>query len=344
MTRHRLATAVLWLGSPLVLLVVVALAARHDLEAPYADFPAAGLTLEIPSGSGAGEIASLLKRAGVIPSSLLFRAQVRLKGLSTKLQAGEYRFDRASSPVEVAEKLVRGEVFLHGLTVPEGLTLEEIARIMSTSRHWEEVEIQEALTRPELLHDLDPQASTLEGYLFPDTYRFPRGFPADDLVLRMLERFRETFGPDARARADELGLSVREVVTLASLVEEEARLPHERPLVASVIRNRLARGMKLEIDPTVIYALQRAGRPVGALRRSDLSLEDPYNTYLHPGLPPGPICSPGLASLEAALHPAESDYLYFVVDPSRRGAHHFSSSYREHMRAVRRYRAQDQYR
>jgi UPF0755 protein len=313
--------------------------AWHDLQTPYAAFPPPGVTVEVRPGAGGGEIARALEREGVVPSAFLFRAYVRIEGLGGQLQAGEYRFETAASPAEVARKLAGGEVLLHKVTVPEGLTVEETAGVLSRSGYWEEPEVREALGHPEWIHDLDPGAPDLEGYLFPDTYAFPRGIPADEIVRTMLDRFREVYA-EGTAEAG-TGLTVREMVTLASLVEEETRLAMERPVVSSVIHNRLERGMKLEIDPTVIYALRRAGLPGTPLKRSDLRYEDPYNTYLHPGLPPGPICSPGRASLEAAIRPAPTEYLYFVVDPAREGAHYFSRTHREHLRAVRRYRQRE---
>jgi UPF0755 protein len=339
--RPLLARAFLLVGVPLLVAAIGARVAWHDLHAPYAAFPPPGVTLEVRPGAGGGEIARSLEAAGVVPSALLFRAYVRAAGLGGSLQAGEYRFERAASPVEVARKLARGEVLLHRVTLPEGLTVEETARVLSGAGYWEEAEVREALAHPEWIQDLDPEAPDLEGYLFPDTYAFPRGVPAGRVVRSMLERFREVCGEEERLRSAELGLTVRQAVTLASLVEREARLPAERPVVSSVIHNRLGRGMKLEIDPTVIYALRRAGLPAVPLKRSDLRHDDPYNTYLHPGLPPGPICSPGSAALTAALHPARTDYLYFVVDPGREGAHYFSRTHSEHLRAVRRYRQRE---
>jgi UPF0755 protein len=193
-----------------------------------------------------------------------------------------------------------------------------------------------AARRVDAIADLDPAASDLEGYLFPDTYEFARRTPPDQILARMVARFREVFTA-ARAAAGESGLSPRETVTLASLIEEETHIPSERALVGSVFRNRLRRGMLLQCDPTVAFALTLAGRPRSPLTRADLRFDSPYNTYLHAGLPPGPIASPGQAALRAALEPYPSAYLYFVADGS--GGHFFARTLPEHLRAVRRWRA-----
>ena len=339
-SRPRAWLGALWLVAtvPALLGALAARAARDDLLRPYAAFPAPGVAVEIPSGAHGAEIGRRLEEAGVVPSALLFRAYLRAEGLEGRLRAGEYRFEGAASPAEVARKLVRGEVVLHAVTVPEGLTVEETARALAAPGWWSEEEVRRALAHPEWVRDMDPRATTLEGYLFPETYTFSRGTPAREIVRAMIARFRRVCGPPERVRAAGLGFSTRQIATLASLVEKEARLPEERPVVASVIHNRLRLGMKLEVDATVIHALRRQGRWNGSLLLDDLKVEDPYNTYLAPGLPPGPICSPGEASLRAALRPAETAYLYYVVDPDGGGGHRFSRSLAEHQQAVWRYR------
>jgi UPF0755 protein len=186
-----------------------------------------------------------------------------------------------------------------------------------------------------LVADLDPQAMDLEGYLFPETYALPRRTPAARLVAMMVHRFRAVYTDDLRQQAEAQGLSTREVVTLASIVEKEAGLGEERPLVAAVFRNRLRIGMGMQADPTVIYALQRAGRWDGNIRRDDLQFDSPYNTYRYRGLPPGPIAAPGRASIEATLNPADVPYLYFVSRND--GTHVFSRTYEEHRRNVQEY-------
>jgi UPF0755 protein len=213
-----------------------------------------------------------------------------------------------------------------------------VEAVLVEAGYWKADQVRHALGRVELIRDLAPEAVSLEGYLFPETYSFPRSAGADDVVRDMTVRFRQVFGPKLREAAREKGLSVHQAVTLASLVEEEVRLAEESPLVASVIHNRLGRGQRLEVDATVVYALRLEGRYRPPLRRSDLEFASPYNTYLHPGLPPGPIAAPGRAALEAAVMPAETDYLYYVLKPDDSGAHAFTRTYREHLREVRRLR------
>ncbi len=199
------------------------------------------------------------------------------------------------------------------VAVPEGLTGEEIAALLRPGDAEGAAAFRRAFGATDLIADWDPRAKDLEGYLFPNTYHLPRKASEAEIVEAMVAEFREVFDEGRRRRAAELGLSVRDVVTLASLIEEETALPEERPLVSAVFHNRLKIGMKLDCDPTVAYALKRAGRYTGRLLLRDLKFESPYNTYLHAGLPPGPISNPGQASLDAALHPAPENYLYFVA-------------------------------
>jgi len=216
------------------------------------------------------------------------------------------------------------------------LTLAEVAALLEREGWADAASVRAAARRVDAIADLDPAAGDLEGYLFPDTYQFARGTSPDQIVARMVARFREVFSAADVNAARASGRSLREVVTLASLIEEETRLASERALVGSVFRNRLRRRMLLQCDPTVAFALALDGRPRSALTRADLRFDSPYNTYLHPGLPPGPIASPGEAALRAALEPYPSNYLYFVA--SGTGGHHFTRTLPEHLRAVRRYR------
>ena len=213
-----------------------------------------------------------------------------------------------------------------------------MATLFEQGGHGTAAEFQAAASAAELIEDLDPEAPDLEGYLFPDTYALPRGATAARLVGLMVARFREAFDPALREAAAGRGLTVREAITLASLVEKETARADERALVASVYHNRLRRPMLLQCDPTVIYALEKAGTYDGNLRRADLSLDSPYNTYRYQGLPPGPIAAPGRAALEAAVHPAETDHLYFVSRND--GSHVFASTLREHNANVRKYQVQ----
>jgi UPF0755 protein len=222
------------------------------------------------------------------------------------------------------------------VTFPEGLTLVEVAARLEQAGFGTAVEFEAVFEQPDLVRDLDDRAEDLEGYLFPDTYHFPKGESPDRVARAMVQRFREVTGEGYAAEAEAVGLDLRGAVVLASLIERETSLPEERARVARVFHNRLARGMRLECDPTVIYALARSGRHVERLSRDDLAFESPWNTYVVRGLPAGPIANPGLASLRAAVHPAEGDEIYFVAAPD--GGHRFSSTLEEHLKAVREWR------
>jgi UPF0755 protein len=261
-----------------------------------------------------------------------------LSGSARHLKAGEYRFDRPMSARDVVGKIARGEVDLVSVTFPEGLTIAEMARIFEAHGFGPAQEFVAAGGDPTPIRALDPAARDLEGYLFPDTYAVPRRARATDIVHAMTERFQKVLTPELRAAAEQRGLTVRQLVTLASIVEKETARPEERPLVAAVYANRLRLGMGLQCDPTVIYALQRAGRYDGNIRRVDLMFDSPYNTYRYAGLPPGPIAAPGRASLEAAAHPADNDYLYFVSRND--GSHEFARTLTEHNRNVQRFQIQ----
>jgi UPF0755 protein len=321
-------------AAAVVLLAAALAGAGGEVLVPYRGF-VAPVDLEIPAGADAAQVSTRLGEAGVIRSPAIFRMMIRLSGTARRLQAGEYRFQEAASALGVLRRLLRGDVLLHRVTIPEGLRREETIAILVAAGLGDEAALEAAARDPAPIADLDPRAPDLEGYLFPDTYHLPRGAPPRVLLATMVDRFREVFGPAERRRAAELRLSVREAVTLASLVEKEAALADERPLVAAVFHNRLRRGMLLQCDPTVIYALVRRGGYDGRLTREALRVDSPYNTYLHAGLPPGPIASPGAAALRATLHPADAGYLYFVARND--GSHHFSTGLQEHERAVDRY-------
>ncbi|MGD0782073.1 MAG: endolytic transglycosylase MltG, partial [Candidatus Aminicenantales bacterium] len=222
------------------------------------------------------------------------------------------------------------------VTVAEGLTSLETFPLFVAAGFGTEEEFHKASTDTSALGILDPLAADLEGYLYPETYRLPKGIPAAGILSKMVDQFRGVFAEPWRRRAAALGFSVRDAVILASLIEKETGRPEEKPLVSSVFHNRLRADMRLECDPTIIYALKKAGTYDGKLHGKDLRFESPYNTYLHAGLPPGPICNPGRASLAAALHPADTEFLYFVARHD--GSHQFSRTLREHNRAVDEYR------
>jgi UPF0755 protein len=291
--------------------------------------------VEIPQGAGTREIGERLVAAGVIPDRLTYRAALWLNGNARRLKAGEYRFTDAMAPLAVLDKIARGEVFVINVTFPEGLTVAEMAQIFEAHGFGPRSAFVAAAKDPSPVRAIDPTARDLEGYLFPDTYPLARHTEAGKLVRLMVTRFEHAFGTAIREAADERGLSVRQVVTLASLVEKETARAEERPVVAAVYENRLRIGMGLQCDPTVIYALAREGKYTGNLTRNDLLFDSPYNTYRYPGLPPGPIASPGLASIEAAVHPADSEFLYFVGRGD--GTHVFARNLGEHNVNVMKY-------
>lgn len=324
------------IGWGLLLIVLVAAAGAAwfymTLERPYKGYDGSEQFVEIPTGRGPAAIGESLAAAGVVQSGEAFRMAVWLRGSGRRLQAGEYRFDRPMTAAEVVDKIAKGDVFVRATTFREGLTVREMAAVFETAGLGSAADFMAASKNAALIHDLDPGARDLEGYLFPDTYTLPRKTTAPQLVERMVARFQKVMTPELRQQAEARGLSVRELVTLASLVEKETAKPEERPVVAGVYSNRLKIGMGLQCDPTVIYALMLAGRYDGNIRKGDLQIDSPYNTYRYAGLPPGPIAAPGEASLRAAANPADVPYFYFVSRND--GSHVFSTTYEEHNRAV----------
>jgi len=305
------------------------------LSRPYRGFVGDETFVDLPAGTGVAEIARRLAAAGVVPDPYTFRLAAHLAHDDRRLQAGEYRFSEAATPGDVAARLARGDVFTRPVTFPEGLTIEEMAAVFEHTGIGSAASFRDAAANGGLVAGFDPEAATLEGYLFPDTYPMSRQAGAPELVAAMVARFGRVFDADLRAAAVAAELNAREVVTLASLIELETAQPAERPLVAAVFRNRLRLGMPLQCDPTVVYALVRAHRWRGTIHKVDLDFDSPYNTYRVAGLPPGPIASPGRASLEAAVHPAQVSYLYFVSRND--GTHAFATTLAEHNRNVAMY-------
>jgi UPF0755 protein len=304
----------------------------------YRGFAGAEQFVDLPSGAGSRTIGDRLVAAGVVRDPITFRIALWRSGQGRRLKAGEYRFDRAMTPAEVIDKIARGDVFVVPVTFPEGLTIDEMSKIFESHGFGPASAFVAAARDATPIRALDPSATDLEGYLFPDTYPLPRHTDAAKLVQQMVARFEHELTPDLRRAATARSLTIRQVVTLASIVEKETARPDERPRVASVYETRLRIGMALQCDPTVIYALTQAGRYAGNLTRENMAFESPYNTYRHAGLPPGPIASPGRASLEAAIHPAEADYLYFVSRND--GSHEFARTFDEHNRNVQKYQVQ----
>ena len=320
-------------------LIVIALLAGASaawvwsgLDRSYKGYDGAEQFVDIPSGAGPVSIGRRLKDAGVIRDEMGFRAALAASGSGRRLQAGEYRFDRPMTVREVVAKIARGDVYLRPITFREGLTIRQMAELFESKGFGPGSAFIESAKNARLIHHIDPEARDLEGYLFPDTYALPRHSTPSQLIASMVAGFEKALSPALREQAAARGLSVRKLVTLGSIVEKETGKDTERSLVAAVYANRLRIGMGLQCDPTVIYALERAGRYTGDLTREDLRFDSPYNTYRYAGLPPGPIAAPGLASLEAAANPPDAPYLYFVSRND--GTHAFASSLDEHNRNV----------
>ena len=295
----------------------------------------------IDPGSGTQTIVGRLAEAGVVDHPLVLKIYLRLTGRGGNLKAGDYKFPSPISPLQAVEKIRRGEVDLERVTIPEGFNRFDIAETLSakTGKATPE-EFLRLMEYQTPIEQIAPAARNLEGYLFPDTYNYNSKTTPDDLIRAMVDRFQEVFATDWSARASRVGLTVHQVVTLASIIEKEAKVPDERPHMASVFFNRLKRGMPLASDPTFIYAAILAGDYDG--NPNQMRYRDrysPYNTYLVSGLPPGPIASPGRASLEAVLNPDDTDDLYFVVNGTA-GRHKFSRTAAEHEAAVEEYRRQ----
>ena len=294
--------------------------------------PAQTEILLFPAGSGSQHIAQELQDHGVIHSAraFLFLHYVRP---GRKLKAGEYKFDREANALDVLNRIARGDVYTHTVVVPEGYNMFDIAQAVELAGLGKADDfLQIAQRDTDLIHSIDPQAKSLEGYLFPDTYQFTRTQTMHDIVAAMVRRF------EKEAKALALTGDIHQTVTMASIVEKETGAADERPEVASVYWNRLNKKMALDADPTVVYAALLDRRYRGTIYQSDLQRDSAYNTYKVPGLPPGPIANPGRASLQAAMKPAATNYLYFVAVGDGSGRHHFSATYDEHQRNVAAYR------
>lgn len=318
----------------LVVLAGIGLAGFGWFQAsqPYRGY-AGEVLVEIPRGMPTGTIANRLAKEGVIQSPWLFYvARVLRPGL--KPQAGEYRFTKAETPFSVLERLTKGEIASYDVVVPEGHNVWDIAAVVARFGYIREQDFLKVALAPGLIRDLDPKAESLEGFLFPSTYRLTRHTTAEQFCRLMTDQFRRQWKAiEGSDKAD-----IHEIVTMASLIEKESGVPEERPLVSSVYWNRLRKGMRMECDPTTIYAAMLRGRWRGTIYKSDLESDHPYNTYRHKGLPPGPIANPGAASLAAAIHPAESKFIYFVAKGDGTGSHNFAVDFSAHQKNVTSYR------
>ncbi len=316
---------------------------RGELDRSYRGYSQHDVIVDIPHGTSRSGIAKMLVQNGVVRSELAFEL-LSLWRSRQRLQAGEYRFDQPVTPRQVFDTIAAGHIYIHTIKVPEGWTMFDIADALEREGLCRRSEFLAAARDPALILDLAPGARTLEGFLFPATYEFTRHTTPLEIAATMVRRFRTVWGTLPGIDHDTagsitglpVGMDVERVVTMASLVERETPLERERPLVAGVFYNRLHKGMPLQCDPTVMYALDLAGQPVHTLGPGDVSFDSPYNTYRHAGLPPGPIANPGEAALRAALDPPDVPYLFFVANTE--GGHFFSRTLAEHNRNVVRYR------
>lgn len=311
--------------------------------------------ITIEHGTTLNGVIARLSEAGIVRYPTALKIYLKLTGSGATPKAGDYKFDSPISPLQAIEKIERGEVFRQYVTIPEGFNRFDIAEKLADAtqkatreeflRLMDKDEFPRFAQDPALIRlvkeEIPPEVTNLEGYLFPDTYSFTLKDRPEDLIRMMVARFKEVFKPEWKQQAQKLGMSVHKIVTLASMIEEEAKVPDERPRMASVFYNRLKKGMKLQSDPTFIYAAKLAGNYDGNPNNGYRDRPSPYNTYFTDKLPPGPIASPGRASLEAALYPENSDYLYFVVSGTD-GRHKFSRTQAEHDLAVAEYRRQQE--
>lgn len=311
-------------------LVTAAVLAAWRVLAPVEAGP---LVVEVPPGEGTVSIARRLHHAGAIRSPEGFVALSFARGSFRGLRAGEYEIPQGASTLSVLELIEAGRVRQHGVLLPEGGTVAELAVALENARLAMTADVLRVASDPAFLRAQGIEGPSVEGYLFPDTYHLVRGMTAEQILGRMVQRMQHKLTPELRARAQERRLTIHEVLTLASIVEREAVVPEERRLISAVFVNRLRLGMPLQADPTVQYALRKERR---ALSRVDLQTDDPFNTYVRTGLPPGPIANPGLSAIEAALDPAQVRYLYFVKKDDQH--HTFSTTLEEHNLAVARYR------
>jgi UPF0755 protein len=306
-----------------------------EIENPYWGSSEKEVFIEIVPHSKTNQIADLLVQKGILRHRLPFMLYVRYKDMARHIQAGEYRFADPATPAQVAQRLVKGDVSFLSVTIPEGLTAQETVALLSKSGVGDLDALQQQLTRTDWIRDLDPHARNLEGYLFPETYRFNHKTDSETAIKTMVDEFRKRIAKIEALYPPGPGWTVPRIVILASMIEKEAKQVEEGPLVASVLINRLEKGMPLACDATIIYAMKRAGTYEGRLRKADLMMESPYNSYRHLNLPPGPIANPGENSLRAALNPAHSAYFYYVSRND--GTHQFSKDFEAHQNAVNRF-------
>ena len=328
--------ALIFILIPLFIIACAAAGLIFELRI-YADTPAnvntsQNVIVNVRQGQTLRTTADILQQASLIKSRLKFILIARIKGLDKHLKAGEYLLSATMPPRQILEIMVKGAVNLHKLTVPEGYSIPQIAVLVENANFGTKIDFIKTATDPVLAGKYGLEAATFEGYLFPDTYFFPREVAMEQIISTMVNRFRSVFTTEWKVRAADLGFTVHQIVTLASIIEKETGAAFERPIISSVFHNRLKKKMRLESDPTVIYGIKNFD---GNLTRKHLSTHTSYNTYKIRGLPAGPIANPGRASLEAALYPEKTVFLYFVS--KRDTTHYFSTNLKEHNQAVRKY-------
>lgn len=299
---------------------------------PFKGYSEESKIVIIERGSTVSEMIHILVLAGVLKDEQGFKVILKFKGGEHALLAGEYFFDKPMSAMDVYEKFRRGDVYYHRFTVPEGKDIYDISDIAGEAGLIKPEELLSIMKDPSLIRDIDPEADSLEGYIFPDTYLVSRIMEPREIVAKMITNFREKLGADLKRTIEAHGLNIRRIVIIASIIEKEASLQEERSIISSVIYNRLKLGMGLQMDPTIIYALKKEGAYDGNLKREHKALDSPYNTYKYRGLPPGPICNPGISSIFAACNPADTKYLYYVSKND--GSHEFSTNVHDHNMAV----------
>ena len=287
--------------------------------------------VQVPEGVTYSQGITILINEGMIRNKLVFLVLGRITKIDRKLRAGFYKLSTSMTPYEIFDRLRKGRVLEFMITIPEGSDLNDIRMALKANSLIDDASWKIVRDR-EFLRALNIDAPSLEGYLFPETYLFAKGTSPKDIFATMVDKMREGFDQTLKRRAEELGMNENTILTLASIIEKEAAADEERPLVSAVLHNRLKKNMRLQMDPTVIYGVKRMGE---VITREDLKKQTPYNTYVIDGLPPGPISSPGIKSIQAALYPAKTDYLFFVSRND--GRHHFSSSNKEHEKAVQMY-------
>jgi UPF0755 protein len=296
--------------------------------------------VDIPKGAGFYRITEIMNDAGLVANRPFFWLLAFAKGVRKQIRAGEYEITGSLSPSEILDKLVRGEIKSYTVMLPEDITMNEVARRLVAQKLINEKEFMALAVDQEFLASLGIEAESIEGYLFPETYQFDRSMTTKEVIRIMVRQFWKEIAPELRNRAENIGLTLNEWLTLASIIGKESGNREEKPLISAVFHNRLKRGMKLQSDPTAVYHLERAGNPVKTVLRSHLLAETPHNTYRINGLPPGPIANPGSDSLRAALYPAKVNFLYFVAKND--GSHEFSATLNAHTIAVLKYQINKQ--